>query len=240
MHELIKGKLEQYHLFKDKLREKTVMAQRGCPTAMLYRVFENLDDLHLQFLPHSFIIKLSFQSRGRGIVAVKNGIDLRTNKPANLQEIKKFLSPHLIPEINHQKIFIEELLEPENPSDNLLDIKIFFMKGEPLFLQIVNPGERPENRIYPRYHYSIDWRRLAIHKQEAPLTHQIPKPKCMPAILHWATCIAKTFFSHTFIRIDFYATSRGAVFGETTLCPNFDCTKQMDNILGSKLKNIYF
>ena len=123
---------EIWHLFKDKLREKTIISQIPCPTAKLFKVFETPDELNLDFLPPSFVIKLTFQSMGRGIVIIKDGIDQRTQKPYDLDKIKEFmkkytLSPDAI--VKYQKVIIEELLLPENSNTPLLDIKLFYFAG---------------------------------------------------------------------------------------------------------------
>ena len=229
---------EKWHLFKDKLREKTVIAQLGCPTARLYKVFETPDELDLSFLPSSFVIKLTFQSRGRGVVLIKDGVDLRTQQPLDIEEIKQYLKLHLLPSgtsVTHQKVMVEELLEAEIADSPLLDVKLFYFSGELLFLQIVDSSTRPENRVYPRFHYSPMWKRLSIHTQEAPLDQHVQKPQCLPDIIQWGNRIATTFFPNTFIRLDFYPTNKGVVFGETTLTPHFECTPSTDLWLGKIL-----
>ena len=229
---------EIWHLFKDKLREKAAISQIPCPTAKLFKVFETLDELNLDFLPPSFVIKLTFQSLGRGIVIVENGIDQRTQKPYDLDDIKEFmkkytLSPNAI--IKYQKVMIEELLLAEIPNTPLLDIKLFYFAGEMLFLQVINSEERTENRVYPRFHYDKNWDRIIVHKEDAPLDQNIEKPKCFKDILKMGDKISKLYFNDTFIRLDFYPTNKGVVFGETTITPNFDCTDYINNMLGKIL-----
>ena len=221
----------RYHLFKDKLREKLAVSQMGCSTAEIYKIFESPEEIELSGVPDSFVIKLSYQSRSRGILRVKNGINLSTGRAFNLAEAKNFISNYYYPDIKHQKVLVEELLLPEEPG-SLLDIKVFFLKGEPIFLQWIDPKERPENRIYPRYHFSPNWERMNIHKQEAPLEEVKDTPKCFAEILDWGRKISAKYFSNTFVRIDFYPTDRGCVFGETTICPNFDCKDWVDKKYG--------
>ena len=231
---------EKWHLFKDKLREKTVISQVGCPTARLYKVFETPEELDLSFLPSSFVIKLTFQARGRGIVIIKDGIDLRTQQPFDIEKIKQYLNLHLLPlgtSVTYQKVMVEELLEAEIPNTPLLDVKLFYFFGELLFLQITDSSQRPENRVYPRFHYSPKWQRLPIHKQEAPLDQHLKKPKCFDDIVQWGNRIAKAFFLETFIRLDFYPTNKGVVFCETTLTPNFDCTDSTNKFLYKIINN---
>jgi len=229
---------EVWHLFKDKLREKTAIAQLGCPTSRLYKVYETPAELDFTALPQSFVIKLTFQSRARGIVVVKDGIDQRTQEPMDKEKIVEYLNKHLLApgtNVTHQKVIIEELLEAEQENEPLLDIKLFYFAGNLAFLQIIDPTKRPENRIYPRFHYSIHWQRLPIHKQEAPLDDHMERPKCLDDIIMWGNKIAAAYFPNTFIRLDFYPTNKGAVFGETTLAPNFDCTDEANILLGSML-----
>ena len=229
--------IELFHLFRDKIREKIAIAQLGIPTAQIYKIFESPEEIDFSFLPASFVIKFSFQARGRGMIFIKDGIDQRTNEPLDREKIIAFLKPHVAQGIKFQKIIIEELLEAEIPNTPLLDIKIFYFAGDPLFLQIVDPTERPENRIYPRYHYNMKWKRIPMHTQEAPLHLHKEKPECFDEIVKCGNIIAKTFFKNTFIRLDFYPTSKGCVFGETTLCPNFQMTPEADQLLGNILNS---
>ena len=229
---------EVWHLFKDKLREKTAIAQLGCPTARLYKVYETPAELDFTALPKSFVIKLTFQSRGRGIVVVKNGIDQHTKKPFDKTKIVEYLNKHLLApgtNVTHQKVIIEELLEAEQENEPLLDIKLFYFAGNVAFLQIIDPTKRPENRVYPRFHYTKNWKRLPMHKQEASLDKHMERPKCLGEILAWGDKIAAAYFPNTFIRLDFYPTNKGAIFGETTLAPNFDCTDEANMLLGNML-----
>tara|TARA_Y100000590_G_scaffold455954_2_gene605556 strand:+ start:292 stop:1071 length:780 start_codon:yes stop_codon:yes gene_type:complete len=223
----------RYHLFKDKLREKVIISQLGCPTATLYKVFESPDDIELSYIPNSFVIKLSFQSLSRGIIKVKNNINLETGNKFNLKESIHYLNKFFKSTIKYQKVIVEELLEPEIPNTSLLDIKVFYLKGEPLFLQCIDPKERPPDRNYLRYHFNTKWERVDIHNQEAPLDKTMKKPKCLEEILKWGKIIANKYFKNTFIRIDFYPTNKGCVFGETTLCPNFDCKENINKKYGA-------
>ena len=230
---------EQWHIFKDKLREKTVISQLGIPTARLYKVFENPDELNLSFLPSSFVIKLTYQSRGRGVICIKDGIDQSTEKPFDIDNIRQTLKKHMLPKgtfVTHQKVMIEELLEAEVPNTPLLDIKLFYVAGTLLFLQIIDPTKRPPNRIYPRFHYTPNWQRVPIHKQEAPLDQHMQKPKYLDKIINYGNTIAHKLFPNTFIRLDFYPTNKGPVFGETTLVPNLDCTDSINICLSQILR----
>ena len=65
--------MKRFHLFHDKIREKIVIAQLGCATAKIYKIFESPEKIDFSFLPPSFVIKFSFQARGRGMVFIKDG-----------------------------------------------------------------------------------------------------------------------------------------------------------------------
>ena len=123
---------KKWHLFKDKLREKTAISQLGCPTAKLYKVFETPEELDLSFLPSSYVIKLTFQSRARGIVVVKDGVDQRTQNLVDIVQMREYLSKHLLPpgtNVTHQKVIVEELLEAEIPNTPLAGYKTFLFCG---------------------------------------------------------------------------------------------------------------
>jgi hypothetical protein len=215
--------------WEDKLSAREIAASVGCPLPDLYQVADNSEAVDFDQLPDSYVIKWNNLSCTNGVLLIKNGRNLRTGKNIEANEIKhlvsdatKYYDPHgrransihLI----KPKILIEELLTPESDSNGALclDYKCNLICGRLHSILLISGRF---SKISVRQHFDKNWNPIIIKNYDKQSTSEnITAPKCLPEIVYWAERLG-SLWNDTYLRIDFYATNRGAVFGEFTFNP---------------------
>lgn len=227
---------KQIEYYEDKINTPSILEKLNIPLPKRYFILDNVDDIRNVRLPNNCVIKYNNLASSKGIVFRKNGkftnnfnliqvIDYL--KKNNKQSKKSQISIKNI----KQKIIIEELLFP---SDNniLYDIKCFIFNGIINHIIIVNNNNRQEK-------YTIDtkYNRLNYdNRDQNNIKKSLPKIKYLNDIINYSNKIAQELFPDTFVRLDFYSTTRGGIFGEFTLKPGVSgITKKTDELLGQLL-----
>ena len=208
-------KIEYY---EDKINYDTICKNLDIPFPKRYFVLNNINDIRKIQLPDNCVIKYNNLQGARGIVFRKNCV---FNNNLNLDRVIAFFNndkrqakgcQESIKNIK-QKIIIEELL---NSSEKVLyDIKCFAFKGNVNHVAIINPNNRKET-----YSFDCNYNRLYYDIRDKNYKDQlIKKPLYFAEIIKHANKMAKMLFPYTFVRIDFYSTTNGPVFGEFTFNP---------------------
>jgi hypothetical protein len=223
-------KIEYY---EDKSNHEATLNKLNIPYAEKYFILEKIDDISNVELPDNCVIKFNNLASSKGIIFRKNG---RFNNNFSLNQVIIYLKnnskqnplwPISMKNIK-QKVIIEELLIP---SDNILyDIKCYVFNGIVNHTAIINPNKRAET-----YTIDKDNNRVIYDPRDSNnIKKSLPKIKYLNEIIELANKIAIELFSDTFLRIDFYSTTKGPMFGEFTFNPNNGgmFTKEADKILG--------
>ena len=218
--------------FEDKINSNYFCQKNGikCPT--IYTICNQASELKHIKIPENCVIKYNNLSGSKGVVIRKNGI---YNKGKNIKEVIKYLelnkkqNPKCQKSIKNikQKILVEELLINSESDRPLVDIKLYCFKGEVKYIMLIDPNNRKEV-----FTYNTDLKRVKIDVRDADLHKNIEKPKYLEEIIKNGNYLAKKFFNNTFLRIDFYSTTKGAIFGEFTFRPGNTFLPNSDKILG--------
>ena len=221
-------KIEYY---EDKVNYNAMCKKLSIPCPKQYFVIDNIENIRKIKLPDNCVIKYNNLAGSKGIVFRKNGI---FNNNFNLNQVINFLkknnkqSPKCQISIKNikQKVIIEELLFPTN--NILYDIKCFAFNGIVHFTTIINPKNRKKTYTFNKNNIRVIYD-VRDHKN---IKKPIPKIKYLKKIITYSNKIAKELFSDTFVRIDFYSTTKGPMFGELTFRPGNKFTKDVDKRLG--------
>lgn len=226
--------------FEDKVIGTQKAAAIGCPVPIRYHILKNAGELRNVKLPEKCVIKYNNLSSSSGVF-LKNGDTYKTKSGTlnNLEAVIKRLesrknvssrAPQYEKDIK-QKLIVEELLEPSE-GKVLWDIKAFCVKGKVQYIRMANLSNRKN-----AYCYTPKYKRARIDKRDYPLNKEMSKPKYFDQVVHWANKLASKYWPRDFLRIDFYSTNRGAVFGEFTFHPNGgrSFTQEADLKLGMML-----
>ena len=113
---------------------------------------------------------------------------------------------------------IEELLEPEEERGTRLceELKCYVIRGHVYGILYVRDRFSKDSI---KKHFNTSWEPMVIKGFDAQYSgRHIDAPKCLADIVRWAERLG-SIWADTFLRVDFFATNKGAVFGEFTFNP---------------------
>lgn len=186
----------------------------NCKVPELYWSGRNVKDINFDLLPENYVIRPTIGHSSKLVFLIKNGYNLFDKKNYSPDELKVVLQ-QAIDKNEHLHFLIEEFLKNEQGEQKILkDYKVFCFNGEVACINVVN-------RFSPNTgdctYYNEQWEQIESINKIYPHGEYSPPPLCLQEILQKAKALSKCY--EIFVRIDFYATDRGAVFGEFTPTP---------------------
>ena len=208
----------------DKYEVRSYVESKGLGDILnkLYTVFDNANDIDLNKLPSSFVLKTTDGGGGLNVVLVKdkNNIDLQSIKNEFNTWMARFKAG-AVPVgrewayslIKSSRIIAEELLvNKENPDAGIEDFKILCFHGEPKYI-IVDKDRYIDHK---RNFYDTDWNRVDVTTDHDQFDTPYPKPKNFDEMLRVARVLSEDF---PFVRVDLYNVEGKIYFGELTFYP---------------------
>ena len=174
-------------------------------------------------LPNQFVLKPEKGWSSNNVYCMKNGEDILTHTPHDRNSLILALSNDKFVSENKPTIMIEELLEPEikQRNDGLpRDFKFYCFGDEIAMIHValrkseVNKGENEHQYYTPDFKL---FSQRIMEKRDQGRT-PIPRPDCWDEMVNAVRTIGREL--GIYMRIDMYATNRGAVFGEFTPTPH--------------------
>lgn len=195
----------------------------GFKTPTIYSVVDSADEIPaFSNLPNSFVIKPSRGWSAKNIYVMVNGINQLDNQSYSREDLILRMKEKTDIETDKSlKLLIEEYLInwDGNTSIPPYDYKFFVFGKKIAFCHII---ERNSNTDASKNrHWYVDENFESINMKV--ITTQVPeitmceKPTCWDELVNSAIGLGECL--GIFMRIDLYATTRGAVFGEFTPQP---------------------
>lgn len=208
----------------DKYEVRKYVDKKGLSNSLtkLYAIYNNADEIDLDKLPDSFVLKTTDGGGGLNVVLVndKKRVDLPTIK----NEFKKWMGwfkPGAVTlgrewaysQIKSSRIVAEELLvNQDHPEAGIEDFKILCFHGEPKYV-IVDKDRYIDHK---RNFYDTEWNRVYVTTDHDQFETPYPKPKNFDEMLRLARILSEDF---PFVRVDLYNVDGKIYFGELTFYP---------------------
>lgn len=201
----------------------------------LYGVYMNPEEIDLEKLPNSFVLKVNHGSGQQVICEDKKSLDWEKAK----KDFKKYLKQNYFYQGREwayknvdPKIISEKFLVDESGKE-LKDYKIFCFNGDPKIIQ-VDTGRFTEHK---RNLYDLDWNLLEFKYVRDNTIEKIEKPSKLNEMIDYARTLSEGI---PFVRVDFYQVGAQVIFGEMTFFPENAAGKFypeiQDEVLGSWIK----
>lgn len=200
----------------DKSQAKKYVESKGLDNILIKTIgiYNSLDDVDLDNLPNSFVIKNTSDSGGVFICHDKTKIDKKMiiDKLTDAQTFNFKNGKHIFRENIYNKfpnkVIVEELLNTDDGhSPN--DYKFFCFNGEPKFLFVAT--ERDVEVKFDYFDIDFNWIDVSqIHKHNKIRPH---KPKNYDRMLEICKILSKDF---PHVRVDLYNIDGEIYFGELT------------------------
>lgn len=211
------NKYRAHHL-KDKSIMYDVIKELNIPLPRKYHdgKFENID---WKRIPKKCVIKPTTLSSSKGVYLFDNNYEKVSGQNVNFKDRKKFIQKKDLEFTKTQQWIIEEYLEDyDSKYDRARDFKCYVAGGKVWFILVYERNERNKKNDKAN-HYTRNWLPFNRGWGGYKLSEEIvKKPKDFYKLIEYAERIASKI--NCFLRLDFYMTKRGPVFGEFTIHPN--------------------
>ena len=199
----------------NKHNSREFASMHGCRVPELYWRGRECSQIDFGSLPAHYVIRPTIGHSCNCVFLMENGRNLMDGRKYSDKKIIKALQNALIND-PHREFLIEEFVRTEKGEYKIPnDYKFYMFNGNLSFVQVINRFSIKKG--FTSF-YDKEWNLLenvnSIYKQ-APDFQE--KPKCFDAMNDCAVKLSKSY--EIFVRVDFYATDKGAVFGEFTPTP---------------------
>src|SRR5699024_3684992 len=185
----------------------------------LYAVYNSVDEIDLQKLPESFVLKATHSSGQNFVCINKNLINwnkkfrelimwLNTNYFwSNREWVYKYIKPR----INCERFLSED---DNNLASALTDYKIYCFNGKPKYCQVIKDRNSGGTIDF----FDTEWKHMEFSGlQKLPNAEKkIKQPEKFSEMLELCEDLAYGF---PFVRVDFYYVKQNIYFGELTFFP---------------------
>jgi hypothetical protein len=188
----------------------------------LYRDAASVADIDFAALPERVVIKPAAATNSDGVMLLDGDRDLMSGERVDRSELPALYS-------ERGQLIVEELLSDYDSRFPIpRDFKIFTAGGRVHVIQVIDRnGEQQMQAIYTR-----DWKRFPDpFKTNVRRGDDIARPRHLRRMIRQAERISRDI--DVFMRLDFYMTPRGPVFGEFTPLPaeGWNFTPYADRLL---------
>lgn len=195
----------------------------GFKTPVIHSVVDTADEIpDFSNLPSSFVIKPSRGWSAKNIYVMVDGINQLDKQAYSREHIVQLMKDKTDVETDKNlKILIEEYLInwDEDTSIPPYDYKFFVFGNSIAFCHIIERNSNSDTSI--NRHWYVDENFESINMKvittQKPETEMCDKPDCWDELVNTAIGLGERL--GIFMRVDLYATTRGAVFGEFTPQP---------------------
>lgn len=178
----------------------------------LYSVYESVDEINLDELPNSFVLKGTHGS-GYNIICKDKTL---MNWEKEFKKMKRWLRNNYywskrewVYKDIKPRIICEKYMEDETGKAPM-DYKIFCFSGKPKMIQVDVDrfGEHKQN------FYDIDWNFMNVEIENfSDQSVEVERPKLLNEMLKLSEKLSKNFPQ---VRVDFYSFNNKIIFGELT------------------------
>ena len=204
----------------NKYNSREFAGKHGCKVAALIWKGRDIDTIDFKNLPENYVIRPTIGHSANLVFLMKKDYNLFDKKTYTTAQIKESLKT-AIASNDKLEFLVEEFLKNEQGQNEILkDYKVYSFNGEIACIWVIN-------RLSPKSgtgsFYDENWNPLKIVNKIYPNGELEQPPKCLKEMIKQAKILSKAY--EIFVRIDFYATDKGCVFGEFTPTPGMGtCT----------------
>lgn len=243
--DMIKSRRQRWWIKKEAQPLKMIAAKdRGAVFARDNKVrvpkiiarMERIEDiLELPRLPDSFVLKPIKGYSNRDVVLVRNGHNVMTSQLITVDGIVNSIKSE-----PGTPFIMEEFLVDENGAVPPRDFKFYCFGSKIAFIHIIERKNFSDANLNRHWFLTPEWNLLPMRIQKTQESEKYvpPKPACCEELFHAVKALGSAV--SMFMRIDMYATTNGACFGEFTPQPHGGngYTEEADLWLGSLWRGI--
>jgi len=186
----------------------------GCKVADLYWKGRDLRTIDFDALPAQYVIRPTTGHGSKGVYIMDEGLNHFDQKRYTPSQILENLS-HDLEKHPMLEFLFEEFVQTEDGRHAIPnDFKFLCFNGVVASIVVI---DRVSPKVGYSYFYDEHWNKMKRLHHLYPGKAEPEKPQCFDQMLAQAKILSKAY--GIFVRIDFFATNKGAVFCEFTPTP---------------------
>lgn len=199
----------------NKYNSREFAKKHGCKVAELYWKGRNINELPFDKLPDHYVIRPTIGHSCQLVFLMSGTTNLMDKKTYSHSEIAALLKEQ-VAKNPYLEFLVEEFIRTEDGEYKIpKDYKFYMFSGQIARIEVINRISSSEGRTSL---YNEHWEQMVnIGKKYGQNAVYEEPPQCLPELIEQAKTLSKAY--DIFVRIDFYATDKGAVFGEFTPTP---------------------
>lgn len=226
-----------YNVYVDKYTVRAIISDKIGDNYLneIYGVYQDVDEIPIDNLPKSFVLKYTHSSGHNLIVKDKSTLNWKKEKRdfstyAKLNYYFKYRER--VYDKMTPKIIVEKYLS-ELDNDDLIDYKFYCVHGQPKYVLVKTIEDGKAKKCF----YDMNWVKLVPEKEkESYLYTDIKQPENFDEMISVAKTLAESF---VFIRVDLYSVANKVFFGELTFFPQGGkrvlAVESLNNELGAEI-----
>lgn len=237
-----KGQLAHISCLSGKLEGCSFMKQNGFKVPEQIGLYDSIEEVPaFSDLPSKFVLKPSIGYSAKNVFVMSNGVNLLDRKIYDREAVLRSITNAYANKDFQGKFIIEELLTNWDNRDGIpLDYKFYTFGDRIAFIHVIERNSGSNLKANRHWFLKDDWSKLGmkIQRIQEPQGDLPSIPDCYDELIHTVRTVGRRL--NMFMRIDMYATTRGAVFGEFTPTPHGGkgYTKEADRWLGQLWKGV--
>lgn len=204
-------------LLENKHNSREFAKKMGCRVPDLYWQGKDYSTLDFSSLPSQYVIRPTIGHSARSVYLMQGNLNLLDNLTYTQDDIVAEMAK--VSAQNPDVAFLcEEFLADESGRYRIPDdYKFYMFNGEVACIQLINRwGPKQEGIKGTVQYYDENWKLMDKIRKSAYTEGKYQQaPNCLPEMISFAKTLSKAY--QIFVRVDLYATQKGAVFGE--FCP---------------------
>jgi hypothetical protein len=199
----------------NKFNSREFVTKLGGRVPDLYWKGRDVSNINFRQLPRQFVIRPTLGHSCNLVFLMNDSVNLMDQRTYKHKELVAILKK-AVAEHPHVEFLVEEFIRSEDGAYKIpKDYKFYTFNGEIARIEVINrlgPNEGTTSLYTPQWKEveSLSFQKYGSAPYEDP-------PRCLEEMIDQAKAISKAY--EIFVRIDFYATDKGAVFGEFTPTP---------------------
>lgn len=212
--EVWKGGENWQRRLSNKYNSREFAKKHGCKVPELYWRGRNVGEIDFKKLPDHYVLKPTLGHACKGALLMSKGKNLFDNKFYSNQKLIEAMDQVLNRTPNAEYEVLEFIRTENGEYEIPVDYKVFAFNGHIACINVINrirPGKGTQR------FYDENWKELKPIVYCFPILGHLQPPECLPEMLDQAKKLSKEYMN--FVRVDFYASDKGPVFGEFAPTP---------------------
>ena len=198
----------------NKLNAREFAIKYGVPVPELYWYGKDITAIPFNKIGSKYVIKTSFGTASKDVLVIVDGLNLFDNKPYDEEKIREFFRGKMQKVEPIGYVMIEEFIESGARNEIAKDYKCHLFGGAVHFIQVIVDRINKLDNWYTREWEEMPQEMDSIMKRGKGVN----RPTYLNELISYAEKLGKAY-GRKYVRIDFYITEEGCVFGEFTATP---------------------